>query len=106
VPEPGESAKPVAEAVYDAFRQQFYARYIAGVCRAVAEDGANVTGYYAWSLMDNFEVSVCACVCVRVCVCVCACARWDADHVAGHTCDLGRHTTAACVRRAHQQPRR
>lgn len=55
VPVPNESEKPLQEALRDVFRLDFYRGYIEGVCQAVAEDGVNLTGYYAWSLMDNFE---------------------------------------------------
>ncbi|MDO8614361.1 MAG: GH1 family beta-glucosidase [Dehalococcoidia bacterium] len=40
--------------VHDAERTGFYQGYIGQVGRALAE-GADVRGYYAWSLMDNFE---------------------------------------------------
>ena len=40
--------------VNDDRRVSFYQRYIAQVGRAI-QDGADVRGYFAWSLMDNFE---------------------------------------------------
>lgn len=40
--------------VNDDRRVSFYQRYIAQVARAI-HDGADVRGYYAWSLLDNFE---------------------------------------------------
>ncbi|OGO52504.1 MAG: beta-glucosidase [Chloroflexi bacterium RBG_16_68_14] len=40
--------------VNDPQRVSFLQRYIAQVARAV-EEGADVRGYYLWSLMDNFE---------------------------------------------------
>jgi beta-glucosidase len=40
--------------VDDQRRISFYQRYIAQVARAM-EEGADVRGYFAWSLMDNFE---------------------------------------------------
>jgi beta-glucosidase len=55
VPVPNESEKPLQEALRDVFRLDYYRGYTEGVCQAVAEDGVNLTGYYAWSLMDNFE---------------------------------------------------
>ncbi|KAI8468860.1 MAG: putative prunasin hydrolase isoform PHA precursor [Monoraphidium minutum] len=53
---PGEYGEPSAPggAVEDAFRTQFYRDHLAAVCRAKAE-GSRVTGFYAWSLLDNFE---------------------------------------------------
>jgi beta-glucosidase len=41
-------------AVDDSRRIDFYRGYLAAVARAI-EAGANVRGYHAWSLMDNFE---------------------------------------------------
>ena len=29
--------------------------YLDGLCRAVRDDGVNLSAYYAWSLLDNFE---------------------------------------------------
>jgi len=40
--------------VRDTRRIEFYAGYIEGVHRAI-EAGADVRGYHAWSLLDNFE---------------------------------------------------
>ena len=40
--------------VHDERRIEFYRGYIDGVWRAI-EKGADVRGYHAWSLMDNFE---------------------------------------------------
>jgi len=42
--------------VNDARRTAYYRGYIDGVWRAI-EKGADVRGYHAWSLMDNFEWS-------------------------------------------------
>ena len=38
----------------DQRRVEFYRGYVGAVGRAI-KDGANVRGYHAWSLMDNFE---------------------------------------------------
>lgn len=35
-------------------RVSYYDSYIAAMRRAI-RDGANIAGYFAWSLMDNFE---------------------------------------------------
>lgn len=40
--------------VHDDKRTKFYQDYLAQVLRA-KKDGVNVTGYYCWTLMDNFE---------------------------------------------------
>jgi len=41
-------------AVHDPERISYYERHLAAVHEAI-EAGANVKGYYAWSLLDNFE---------------------------------------------------
>ena len=43
------------EGVVDDGRVLFYANYTGEVQRAINEDGIDVRGYFAWSLMDNFE---------------------------------------------------
>jgi len=43
-------------AIHDARRIDFYRGYLAAVARAI-EDGADVRGYHAWTLLDNFEWS-------------------------------------------------
>ena len=40
--------------VYDPDRTEYLEAYIGQVARAI-EDGANVEGYFVWSLLDNFE---------------------------------------------------
>ncbi|RYG19237.1 beta-glucosidase [bacterium] len=40
--------------VHDTQRVEFYRTYLEGVLDAI-DQGANVQGYFAWSLMDNFE---------------------------------------------------
>lgn len=47
----GPDAKGVAN---DARRVAYHQSYLAGLARAIAE-GADVRGYHAWSLLDNFE---------------------------------------------------
>ncbi|KAF8059426.1 BGLU42 [Scenedesmus sp. PABB004] len=52
---PGEDAAPVATVLNDQFRQDFYRMYLNDLCLAKSVDGVNVSAYYAWSLLDNFE---------------------------------------------------
>jgi len=40
--------------VEDAGRTDYYVQHVGAVARAVAQ-GADVRGYFAWSLLDNFE---------------------------------------------------
>ena len=40
--------------VHDGARIDFYHRYLRELKRA-ATDGVDIAGYFAWSLMDNFE---------------------------------------------------
>ncbi|MGB8848703.1 MAG: family 1 glycosylhydrolase, partial [Candidatus Acidiferrales bacterium] len=42
--------------VPDQRRIDFFRGYLGGVARAI-KDGANIRGYHAWSLLDNFEWS-------------------------------------------------
>ncbi|KAJ5727473.1 Beta-glucosidase 1B [Penicillium malachiteum] len=54
-PCPGE--KDVSTAVDDKFRQNYFGLYLDAISRAIYEDRVTVDGYYAWSLMDNYEWS-------------------------------------------------
>ncbi|TEA11411.1 Beta-glucosidase 1B [Colletotrichum sidae] len=54
-PCPGED--DVSVAVDDGFRQRYFGLYLDAISRAIYEDGVPVEGYYAWTLMDNFEWS-------------------------------------------------
>ncbi|KAH9206084.1 glycoside hydrolase superfamily [Leptodontidium sp. 2 PMI_412] len=47
----------VEVAINDTFRQRYIGLYLDAISRAIYEDKVPVLGYYAWSLMDNFEWS-------------------------------------------------
>jgi len=51
----GESNLTAAEAVHDEDRRSYLESYLTNVLAAVQEDGCNISGYFVWSLMDNFE---------------------------------------------------
>ena len=51
---PNESALPLKQALNDDFRVNFYRDYIGNMVEAM-KDGVDVRGYFAWSLLDNFE---------------------------------------------------
>ncbi|KAI0527839.1 family 1 glycosyl hydrolase [Xylaria bambusicola] len=51
----GENDLPVEKILEDQFRVDYFRDYIHAMAKAVSEDGCNVKGYMAWSLMDNFE---------------------------------------------------
>ncbi|CAK4948402.1 unnamed protein product [Aphanomyces euteiches] len=44
-----------AAAENDTLRVQFYESYIVEMHKAITEDKADVRGYFAWSLFDNYE---------------------------------------------------
>jgi len=54
---PDEGAIPFPQVLHDTFRVQYYHDYLFELSRAIYnhEQGVNVKGYFAWSLMDNFE---------------------------------------------------
>jgi beta-glucosidase len=52
---PGESEMSLELALNDTFRISYYSDYLANVKLAIEEDGVDVRGYFAWSLLDNFE---------------------------------------------------
>jgi beta-glucosidase len=52
---PGETEMSLSDAVHDSFRIDYYRGYIQNVIDSVIIDGIDVRGYFAWSLMDNFE---------------------------------------------------
>jgi len=50
----GESGMDIATALQDHFRQEYYQLYMMQIAKAKNE-GADIQGVFAWSLMDNFE---------------------------------------------------
>lgn len=44
----------LAQGLHDTTRIKYYRDYLTQLKKAV-DDGANVRGYFAWSLLDNFE---------------------------------------------------
>jgi beta-glucosidase len=51
----GENDLPKEQILDDEFRAEYFRGYINALAKAVSEDGVDVRGYLAWSLMDNFE---------------------------------------------------
>ncbi len=49
------STSACVDVLDDKFRQAYYREYLAQISRAVKEHGVCVKGYFAWSLLDNFE---------------------------------------------------
>ncbi|XP_070577056.1 lactase/phlorizin hydrolase-like [Ptychodera flava] len=54
VTENGVSTQDISE-LNDTSRITFYEAYLSETLKAIQLDGVNVQGYFAWSLMDNFE---------------------------------------------------
>jgi len=50
--DPGNVTLP--KGLHDTTRINYYKGYLSNLKKAV-DDGANVVGYFAWSLLDNFE---------------------------------------------------
>lgn len=54
-PPPSTASSASSAQVADGSRVRFLANYTSELRRAIYEDGVDVRGYFAWSLMDNFE---------------------------------------------------
>ncbi len=48
---PNESAMPLAQALNDTFRVNYYSSYLDNIAKAMNEDSVSVMGYFAWSLL-------------------------------------------------------
>ncbi|KAJ3056274.1 Beta-glucosidase 1B [Rhizophlyctis rosea] len=51
----GESDLGVEQAVHDTYRVNYFKGYLENLLLAVFDDGVQIRGYMAWSLLDNFE---------------------------------------------------
>jgi beta-glucosidase/6-phospho-beta-glucosidase/beta-galactosidase len=51
---PGESSLSFEKVIQDDFRISYYSQYLKALDQAIFE-GSNIRGYFAWSLLDNFE---------------------------------------------------
>ena len=51
-PCPGEDKMTKEESLNDSFRQKYFADHFDAIVKAI-QDGAEIGGYFAWSLMDN-----------------------------------------------------
>uniref|UniRef100_A0A7N0THN0 Beta-glucosidase n=1 Tax=Kalanchoe fedtschenkoi TaxID=63787 RepID=A0A7N0THN0_KALFE len=52
-----EATLPLKEALNDTWRVEYYRKHLKYLLRAIRKDGVDVNGYFAWSLLDNFEWS-------------------------------------------------
>lgn len=52
---PGIENFTIVETLHDSFRISFFQEYIKNIREAVTLDGVDVRGYFAWSLLDNWE---------------------------------------------------
>ena len=51
----GESQISKEDALDDELRVRYYDEYVKAMAQASTLDGVNIRGYFAWSLLDNFE---------------------------------------------------
>ncbi|KAA8549583.1 hypothetical protein F0562_001399 [Nyssa sinensis] len=54
IDEANNATLPLKDALNDTARINYHYRHLSYIRQAI-EEGANVTGYFAWSLLDNFE---------------------------------------------------
>ena len=48
---PNEGSMPIAQALNDTFRVNYYSSYLDNVAKAMNEDSVSIMGYFAWSLL-------------------------------------------------------
>ncbi|XVF03227.1 hypothetical protein REPUB_Repub04eG0243300 [Reevesia pubescens] len=53
--DPNDSHILIEDALKDEKRIKFHTDYLTNLLAAIEEDGCNVKGYFAWSLLDNWE---------------------------------------------------
>nr|BAO04176.1 hypothetical protein [Delphinium grandiflorum] len=53
--DPNDPFKPLKECLKDEKRIKYHHDYLENLLASITEDGCNVKGYFAWSLMDNWE---------------------------------------------------
>jgi beta-glucosidase len=52
---PNESVVPMTKALDDQFRVNYYQSYLEEMEKSISIDNVTISGYFAWSLLDNFE---------------------------------------------------
>jgi beta-glucosidase len=52
---PKEHSNPVTDVLNDDFRVSYFRDYLSEMKAAMEQDNVNIAGYFAWSLLDNFE---------------------------------------------------
>ena len=50
-----ENNLPAEKAVQDTDRVEYFQTHLEALKQAIHEDGVDIRGYLAWSLLDNFE---------------------------------------------------
>ncbi|XP_071722533.1 beta-glucosidase 40-like [Rutidosis leptorrhynchoides] len=53
--DPNDPSIPIKDALKDDKRIKYHNDYLTNLLAAIKEDGCNVKGYFAWSLLDNWE---------------------------------------------------
>ncbi|CAM8884350.1 unnamed protein product [Rhodiola kirilowii] len=56
--DPNNPLIPLKDALKDEKRIRYHNDYLTNLLAAIKEDGCNVKGYFAWSLLDNWEWAV------------------------------------------------